>query len=239
MIHIVQFSNGAASAWVAWWVLQRETNVILLNHDPGAEHPDSKRFQREVSEFLRHPVTQTNADKTLWELIPEQNCLPNFHMAYCTRLLKLKPAEEFYKTLTEPLTLYNGFGADEWQRVQRATVRAEQQGRVARSPLFEIGKTGEWAKEVIKNEWKICLPEPYKYLSHNNCIPCFKGGKGHFLQVARYYPEQYEKACQMEELVGHTVFKDCTLRELKAKHINEGQATLFDEETGIPCMCAG
>ena len=236
--HIVQFSNGAASAWVAWWVLQNflKEDVILLNHDPGAEHPDGKRFQRQVSEFLGHSVTVVSNDKDLWQVIAEHNCLPSFHIPFCTEDLKLKPAEKFYKSIEEPFIQYNGFGCDEWPRVQRATIRAESIGRTVKSPLFELGRGSDWAKQVIRDEWKICLPEPYQYLQHNNCIPCFKGGKGHFLQVAKYYPAEYEKACQMEELVEYTVFKDCTLRELKER-IDQNQLEIFNDH-GIPCMCA-
>ncbi len=65
MKHIVQFSNGAASAWVAWWVLRQypKQDVILLNHDPGAEHEDSKRFQREVSAYLDHSLQRLATTK--------------------------------------------------------------------------------------------------------------------------------------------------------------------------------
>ena len=238
MKHIVQFSNGAGSAWVAWWVLQNfpKEDVILLNHDPGAEHKDSKRFQRQVSKFLDHPITEASHDKTLWELIEEQACLPSSFIPWCTRLLKSEPAEKFYKSLDEEFVMYNGFGKNEWRRVQKATARAESEGRKVRSPLFELGMTGEDAKDVIRNEWKICLPEPYMYLQHNNCIPCFKAGQGHFKAVAKQYPKEYEKACQMEELTGHTVFKNTTLRKLQKVAINEqDQLELFDS---TPCMCA-
>lgn len=234
----MQFSNGASSAWVAWWVLQNfpKDEVILLYHDPGAEHPDGKRFQREVSEFLDHPVIVRSHDKSLWELIEDKMCLPGFHMPYCTLMLKQNPAEEFYAELGEPYTLYVGFGADEWMRVQRSHVRAEALGKRSRFPLHELGMVGGDAKDIIRKEWGICLPEPYKYLEHNNCIPCFQGGKRHFVRVAKYYPEEFERACQMEELVGHTVFKDCTLRDLKKKwrhFIN--QQDIFE---AIPCLCA-
>jgi len=92
---------------------------------------------------------------------------------------------------------------------------------------------------AIRDDWKICLPETYKYLTHNNCIPCFKAGKGHFYKVWRHYPQQFKRAKQMEELVGHTVFKDKPLSELEAEWIaSEEQLELDFGEHGVPCMCA-
>jgi len=238
--HIVQFSNGAASAWVAWWVLQNynKENVILLNHDPGAEHPDSKRFQKEVSDFLNHPVVEVSHDKGLWELIKEQNALPSSFIPYCTRILKQEQGEKFLKTIEGKFILYNGFGLEEWRRVQKATARAEHMGRKVFSPLYENRMTGENAKQIIKNKWKICLPEPYKYLSHNNCIPCFKAGQGHFVKVAKHFPEEYQKAMEMEEYTGHTVFKKISLKELKRRYVDGRQTLDFPEDETVPCMCA-
>ena len=241
MKHIVQFSNGGGSTWVAWWTLQNfpKNDVILLNHDPKAEHKDSKRFQKQVSEYLNHPITEVSNELGLWELIKEQDCLPSHFIPWCTRILKIEQGEKFYKTLDEEFILYNGFGADEWQRVQKATVRAEVLGRTVRSPLHEQGLTGDYAKEIIRNEWKICLPSPYKYLKHNNCIPCFKAGKWHFRLVAKHYPSEFMKAIEAEEFTGHTVFKDCTLKQL-FDEVQEGkkQLEIVDEDYNIPCMCA-
>ena len=237
MKHVVQFSNGAGSAWVAWWVLQNmpKEDVILLNHDPGAEHADSKRFQEEVSKFLDHPITEKSCDKTLWELIEEQHCLPSSFIPWCTRMLKIEPGEEFLQSLDDDFIMYNGFGFNEWRRVQKATARTEHSGRKLRCPLFENKMTGDDAKKIIREEWKICLPEPYKFLSHNNCIPCFKAGKGHFIKVAKHYPAEFERACQAEEATGFTIFRDCTLRELEKQKVDHNQLELFDT---VPCMCA-
>ena len=76
-------------------------------------------------------------------------------------------------------------------------------------------------------------------MKHNNCIPCFKGGKKYFYDVYKNYPNEYEKAMKKEEEVGYTVFKDISLKELQMKFENdkqweENQMTLNDF---IPCDC--
>jgi len=244
MRHIVQFSGGAASAYVAWLVVQEfgTENTVLLFHDTKAEHPDADRFRKQVSKFVGVPITDVSDGRSLWKIIEDRMCLPGFHIPFCTEVLKQKPAEKYYKELDKQgvdYTLYNGLGIEEWRRVQRSVARAEAKGRKLRCLLAERNISDKEVKRTIRDEWKICLPEPYKYLKHNNCIPCFKAGKGHFYKVWRHYPEQFERAKQMEELVGHTVFKDKSLSELEAEWIASGEQLELDfGEEGVPCMCA-
>ena len=242
--HIVQFSGGAASAYVAWLVAQEfgRENTILLNHNPGAEHEDTQRFLRQVSEHIGVLITDRSDGRDLWKVIEDNHALPSSFIPFCTRILKQEPAEKFYKELDKQgikYILYNGLGVEEIGRVQRSIVRGEVAGRTVRCLLAERQISNVEVKRIIRDEWKICLPEPYLYLSHNNCIPCFKAGKGHFYKVWQNYPLEFAKAVQMEELIGHTVFKDKSLAEL-AKHWEQqdiNQELDFGDE-GVPCMCA-
>lgn len=240
MLHIVQFSGGAASALVAKIVSDEfgKENTILLFHDTKAEHSDAYRFRRQISQFIGVPITEMSDGRSLWELIDDHNCLPSFHIPFCTDELKLRPAEKYLQQFNpSEYILYNGFGLDEWQRVQRAVARSEALGRIVKSPLFE--KRINNAKEIIRNDWKICLPEPYKNLKHNNCIPCFKAGLGHFHKCWKYYPIEFQLAVEKEKQVGHTVFKDCCLEEYaEIWKRKSNQLELEFDDYSIPCMCA-
>ena len=59
-------------------------------------------------------------------------------------------------------------------------------------------------KRINREEWKICLPEPYKYLSHNNCIPCYKGGRA-LVKSLEALSEQFYRAAAAEERASNTV----------------------------------
>jgi hypothetical protein len=240
MLHIVQFSGGAASALVAKMVANEygKDNTILLFHDTKAEHDDAYRFRKQVSEYIGVPITEVSDGRSLWELIDDENCLPSNFIPFCTRILKFEQGEKYLKQFKpNDYILYNGFGPDEWRRVQKATARAESMGRTVKSPLFEKGIAN--AKDIIKNQWKICLPEPYRHLSHNNCIPCFKGGVGQFHKVWKYYPERFQKAVEKEKQIGHTVFKDASLEQYsEVWKYNNNQMELDFNDDAIPCMCA-
>lgn len=236
MKHIVLFSGGAASAYVAWLVAQeqKKEDIILLHTPTYSEHPDADRFRKQVSDYIGIPITTAEDGRNIWDLIIQKQCLPSFHIPYCTQVLKQIPRVKYLKTIEKLYTIYIGFGPDEYRRVQKMTARDEWPMSF---PLFEKNISGEEVKRIIRQEWKICLPEPYLYLEHNNCIPCFKGGKAHFFKVWKYYPNEFQKAVEAEIYTGHTVFKDITLPQLALKWRLRGeQENLFDEET--PCLCA-
>jgi hypothetical protein len=242
-LHVVQFSGGAASAYVAWLVANEmgRKNTVLLFHNTKAEHPDAARFRLQVSEFVGVPITEVSDGRDLWEVIADNHCLPSNRIPFCTRILKAEPAQKYYKTLKDQgidFVLYNGLGMEEWRRVQRSIARSIQDGHKLRCLLMERDISDKEVKRAIRDDWKICLPEPYKHLSHNNCIPCFKAGKLHFEKVARNYPAEFEKACQVEDTLGQTVFADgITLRQRKANWDQQSSFIELEEES-IPCLCA-
>lgn len=244
MKHICLFSGGAGSAYMSYLVSQEHPrDTVLLFQSTKSEHPDADRFRKQISNYIGIPITEVSDGRDLWKLIDDNHCLPSNMIPFCSRILKQEPAEKYYKTLTEDFILYIGYGPDEWRRIQRQTARIEHAGRIVKYPLAQNNITNDQVKNIIKNEWRICLPEPYKYLKHNNCIPCFKGQKGHFKRVWRYYPEYFQKAINKEKQLDNTVLKEKSLTEFAVEWQKEldNNIDLFTEEeldNNIPCMCA-
>jgi hypothetical protein len=242
MKHVVQFSGGAASAWVAKWVVDKygTENTILLFHDTKSEDVDSYRFRRQVSEYIGVSITDVSDGRDLWQVIDDNNALPSSFIPFCTRILKQEQAEKWYKVMEEQgieMTHYNGLGIDEFRRVQKAAARAIVSGRALVMPIVIENISDAEIKRQIVEEWGICLPRAYQTLKHNNCVPCFKAGQGHFRAVWRNYPDEFAKAIAYEDKIGHTVFKDVSLKELQARW--EIQTDFLDDvENNIPCMCA-
>lgn len=243
MKHIVMFSGGAASSVVAKMVAEQYPEDTILLHTPtGAEHPDADRFREQVAQRIGLPITVEAAKKTLWEYVELWNHIPNNSLRNkCTEQVKIAPQKRFLKRLEksgEDFIQYIGFGFDEWRRMQKAMARNEAIGRKVAFPLFDARLTGNDCKRIIRNEWEICLPEPYKYLSHNNCIPCYKGGRGHWYKVYKHYPEQFYRAAAAERRAANTVFYGVTLDELAAKWEHEPEQMDIFGDVAIPCMCA-
>jgi len=244
MKHICLFSGGAGSAYMSYLVAKEHSeDTILLFHQTKSEHPDADRFRKQVADKIGLPITEASDGRDIWELIDDNHCLPSSFIPFCSRILKQEQAEKYYKAMTEDFTLYIGYDIAEGRRIQLQTARIEHSGWKVEYPLFSRGLTNDKVRDIIKNEWKICLPEPYKYLRHNNCIPCFKGGVGHFKRVWKYYPKYFEKAIEKEKYIGKTVFKEQSLTAYKGqweKEQRDNVGLFTDEELddNIPCMCA-
>jgi len=244
MKHVVLFSGGLSSAYVAYLVLQEQPkqDVILLHTPTYSENHDADTFRHRVARYLGLPITEWGDGRNLWELIEDNNCIPGQFIPFCTKQLKQQMKEQFYKYLDsigEDYIEYVGFGAEEWRRVQKAQARAEKIGRQVNFPIFDRKIPSSEIRRIITEEWRIPLPKAYEDLNHNNCIPCFKAGKDAWRVYWSKYPEQFSKAMEYEEKIGHTVFKDKSLKELAQiweadKQWQSCQLTLKDV---IPCDC--
>lgn len=249
MKHVVLFSGGAASSYVAYLVLQEQSkkDVILLHTPTFSEDKDADRFRCQVANYLKMPITIWGDGRSTWDLIIENQWFPSAQAGFCTRLLKYEQKEKFYKYLKEigeEFIEYVGFGAEEWMRVQNATIKAEVKNRIVKFPLFVQKISNEEVKRIIQDDWKIELPQPYKYLKHNNCIPCFKAGQADFKLYWQFYPEAFAKAIEYEKLIGHTVFKDSKSRPVlletlagywqNNKEFDDMQCNMWDD---TPCQC--
>jgi len=242
MKHIVLYSGGANSAFTAYMVNEKYHNDTILLHTPThSEHPDADRFRQQFADYLKLPITVQADGRDIWELIKQQKCLPSDRIPFCTRIFKQEMSDRFYKNMREDFVVYLGYDGTEWRRAQRTQSRLLHDGIEAKYPLIDGNISSQCAKGYIRDKFKICLPEPYLYLNHNNCIPCFKGSKKHFYQVWKHYPEYFAKAEKAEKEIypnyEHTVFIGKTLEQLR--HEWESQIPMFkDEEDLRPCMCA-
>lgn len=244
MKHVVLFSGGAASSYVAYLVKQEvDVRDIVFLHTPTlSECEDAEKFRLKVARYIGVPMTVWGRGEDIWECIDRNNAIPGQFLPFCTQQLKQQMKEEYYKYLKscgEAWIEYVGYGPEEWRRVQKSVARNEALGREVRFPLFDRKISSEKCKWIIQEEWGIELPSAYQALKHNNCIPCAKGGKGYFRRVWENYPEQYYKMAEKEELYGYTIFKDVSLNELEKifqndKEWEDSQMNLSDF---IPCEC--
>uniref|UniRef100_A0A6M3IWP8 Uncharacterized protein n=1 Tax=viral metagenome TaxID=1070528 RepID=A0A6M3IWP8_9ZZZZ len=216
---------------------EHHADTILLHTPTYSEHPDADRFRNQFADLLKLPVTIQADGRNIWQLMDNEHCLPSERIPFCSRILKTEQAIKFYKTMTEDFIVYFGYDGKEWRRAQRSMARLAHIGVKTAFPLLKTGWEDKLIKEFIRDTLKVCLPETYLYLNHNNCLPCFKGGKQHFYQIWKHYSEYYEKAEKAEYNIGHTVFKDKSLEQLR--HEWESQIPMFKDEDDLrPCMCA-
>ena len=232
MQHIVLFSGGIQSSYVAEIICRQERNVTLLFHDTRTEPADNYRFREDVSNHVGVAITEQSDGRNIWELFDDEHFLGNNRVPLCSRVLKAEQGALFYSSLDGDFTIYFGFGPKEWGRAQKVVARNPKLN--INFPLIEERIHSDTIRSIIVNNWGICLPQMYQHFNHANCIPCVRWKKYSWAQCYKHYPDAYQRAIQKEDKSGHTIMPGLSLRDFE-HDIFDNQ--LFIEDT-LPCICA-
>jgi 3'-phosphoadenosine 5'-phosphosulfate sulfotransferase (PAPS reductase)/FAD synthetase len=254
-IHIAMFSGGAASAYVAYLMVNMhgKENCQLFFTDTLWEHDDNYRFMFEVADYLGLEIVKRRDGRTPEEVFAETRFLGNSRLAKCSSELKVKQTVIYIEELRdegyEPI-LYFGIGPHEAHRKDNLTdfYSHHSLGPVpTRFPLIEGNYRDVDIKSVIENEWKIKLPVMYELeFSHANCGGrCVRGGMSHYRHLYKVWPDKYIEQEEMEKRLREKL-GDVTILKRKSQpltleqfrlEIEQSSDNSFDEEDEIPCVC--
>lgn len=229
---VVGHSGGVTSAWCLGWALARypREQVVALWHDTKMEDLDTVRFLFEIANKLGIEVTERSDGRSVEEVEDDEGALANNRMAFCSRILKAEQRDRYFDELratgTTEIVNVLGFSAIEWQRIQRATMRAEAAGYAARFPVAEMwplqrhddkGSLINTGKQACA-DWCMRLgvrpPRMYAWSEHANCVGCRRGGKAYWLAVRTNRPDVFVHNMAREKSYGHTFLKDTNLEQL-------------------------
>jgi len=263
-MHVVLFSGGAASAYVAKWVVDKygKENCILLFTDTQWEDKDNHRFMEDVANYLNMDITRVADGRTPEDVFFEMRFLGNARMAKCSEELKVKQtllfAEKLRSEGIEPI-LYFGIGYNEQHRADSLRdnyAHLPLEPIETRFPMVDSIGSELKAHYIIEHEWGIALPRMYELgFHHANCGgKCVRAGMHHFANLFMIWPESYAEFEDMEERfrIKYNLdvsmmkrnggpftlkeFREQTL-ELMSKEELKKYATEKDLET-IPCFCS-
>ncbi|WLR51774.1 hypothetical protein LC040_02395 [Bacillus tianshenii] len=259
-VHIAMFSGGAASAYVAYKMVQTygKENCILFFTNTLWEDEDNYRFMDEVTEYIGVEITEVIDGRTPEEVFYDYGYLGNSRVAKCSEELKVYQTLVFLEELRdkknlEPI-LYFGIGPHETHRRDNLTNFYEHypiEPIETRFPLIDQFRTDVDLKAIIENEWKIKLPRMYDLgFSHANCGGrCVRGGYGHYARLYRVWPERYKEQEEMEERFRQHFDKNVsilekngksfTLKEYREQMEREGVDKYIDiVDKKMPCVCS-
>lgn len=239
---VVGHSGGVTSARALQWALDTfpREEVVALWHDTRKEDADTYRFLCEISDKLQIEITERSDGRSVEEVEDDEGALANNRMAFCSRILKAEQRDRYFKEIralgvTEIVNVL-GFTSLEWQRIQRASVRAEAGGYTCRFPLAELGITKQECAD-----WCMSLgvrpPRMYLWSEHANCVGCRRGGKAYWLAVQENHPDVFAAAVAREAEYGHTILKDTTLVQLSTTGLK--RKVKQRESIDINCECGG
>lgn len=214
--HILGLSGGKDSAALAVYMRDRVPEMEYVFCDTGKELDETYEYLPKLEAYLGKSVIRLESERDFehW-LSVYGNYLPSNRMRWCTRLLKLKPFEQYVGD--DPVINYVGIRADE-----------QREGYISTKPnirsVFPFREDGIKKDDVVRilSEAGLGMPDYYRWRSRSGCYFCFFQRREEWLGLKREHPDLFEKAKRFEKrdsVTGeqYTWRKGETLDEVVAK----------------------
>ncbi len=229
---IVWFSCGAASACAAKLTLEKHPEALVVYCDTASsEHPDNRRFLRDVQRWLGKRVKKIASKKFkhVREVFEKTRYMSGPMGARCTTEMKKIPRFDFQRG--DDIHIF-GFTADELDR-QKA-FRERNPELHLEWPLIEAGLDKNACMRMIQDA-RIKLPAMYLLgFRNNNCLGCVKAASpAYWNKIRKHFPgvfadrakQSRELGVRLVKLDGERIFLD----EL------EPERDLFTIEDNVSC----
>ncbi len=247
--HIVSVSGGKDSAALALYLKQRypELPAEYVFCDTGCELPETYDYLERLQAILGVQITRLSALDSLrvarkpgrtafdiWLHEVYGGFLPNPRSRWCTRVLKIKPFEEY---ISEDIAFsYIGIRADENRegyQARKPPVISQQPNIRPVYPFKDDGLVYADIRRILDSSG-LGAPSYYEWRSRSGCFFCFYQQIGEWKRLQAYHPDLFEKAQQYErdsDAGRFTWVQGKTLAQIAAQ---EGDYPLPDpdEETG-------
>ncbi len=215
MRHILSLSGGKDSAALAVYMRDRVPNMEYIFHDTEKELPETYEYLGRLEAILGKPIARTSPTDSFdhW-LSVYGGMLPSNHRRWCTRMLKLRPFENYVGD--DKVINYVGLRADE----HRTGYISTKPNITAVYPFQEDGLVLNDIHRILE-ESGLGLPTYTKWgRSRSGCYFCFYQQKIEWVRLKETHPDLYERAKQYEELslaqgVDFTWSKSESLAELE------------------------
>ena len=200
--HVLGISGGKDSAALAVFMRDRhpELDVDYFFTDTGEELPEVHEFLGKLEGYLGKPIARLNPDRDFRFWLRQYNhFLPNPQTRWCTRMLKLKPFEEWVRPMLnagDRVTSYVAIRADEDYREGYA---AKADNLFVKLPFREAGIDKAGVIDILENSG-VGYPKYYEWRSRSGCTFCFFQQKVEWVRLRERHPEAYEAAKALEKV---------------------------------------
>lgn len=212
--HIVPLSGGKDSTALAIYMLERHGDLPLefVFTDTGAELPETYEYFKRFESIFGITVERTTAlarmgirekgDRTPFDIILEEmygGFLPNPQARWCTRMLKIRPFEQFVGT--GKAYSYIAIRGDENREGFRSkpVMMSEQQNIFPVYPFKDASYDIEDVKRIL-DESGLGVPPYYEWRSRSGCYFCFYQQIGEWQGLKERHPDLFEKSKRYEKI---------------------------------------
>ena len=235
--HILGLSGGKDSSALAIYMRDKVPEMEYAFCDTGKELPETYQFLDRLEAFLGKKIERLNADREFdhW-LSVFGGLLPSSQVRWCTRLLKIKPFEEFVGE--DKAYNYIAIRADEDRVGYKPLKNVDARNIEPKYPFKEDGITERDVYRILE-ESGLGLPEYYKWRTRSGCYFCFYQRKAEWVGLKQNHPDLFELAKDYEKFnkeTGdrYTWSQDESLEELsdpeRVRQIEENYAKAMARE---------
>ncbi len=192
--HILSLSGGKDSAALAIYLRDRVPEMEYVFSDTRKELPETYQYLERIEDHLGTRVHRLNADFGFdhWYDI-YGGMIPSNHRRWCTKMLKLKPFEEFVGD--DPVINYVGLRADE----SRGGYISHKPNIKAVYPFQEDGLKLADIKEILQSSGVGLPPYTQWGRTRSGCFFCFYQQKIEWVRLKEAHPELFEQAKAYEK----------------------------------------
>ena len=190
--YILGLSGGKDSSALAIYMRDKVPEMEYAFCDTGKELPETYEFLDRLEAFLGKKIERLNAEREFdhW-LSVFGGLLPSSQVRWCTRLLKIKPFEEFVGE--DKAYNYIAIRADEDRVGYKPLKNVELRNIEPKYPFKEDGITERDVYRILE-ESGLGLPEYYKWRTRSGCYFCFYQRKAEWIGLKKNHPDLFELA---------------------------------------------
>ncbi len=191
--HICSLSGGKDSTALAIMMRDKVQDMEYVFSDTDKELPETYTYLEKLEAYLGKEIVRLHSERTFdhWLEI-YGGYLPSSQMRWCTKMLKIRPFEEYIGD--DEVHMYIGIRADE----DRAGYRPSKTNIHPVYPFIDEGMTLDDIHRVL-DESGIGFPDYYSWRSRSGCYFCFYQQKREWLGLLKNHPELFKLAKKYEE----------------------------------------
>ena len=235
--HILGLSGGKDSSALAIYMRDKVPEMEYAFCDTGKELPETYDFLDRLEAFLGKKINRLNADREFdhW-LSVFGGLLPSSQVRWCTRLLKIKPFEEFVGE--DKAYNYIAIRADEDRVGYKPLKNVDARNIEPKYPFKEDGITERDVYRILE-ESGLGLPEYYQWRTRSGCYFCFYQRKAEWIGLKKNHPDLFDLAKDYEKFDDktgerYTWSQDESLEELsdpdRVRQVEENYAKAMARE---------
>lgn len=192
--HILSLSGGKDSAALAIYMRDRVPEMEYIFSDTRKELKETYAYLERIEDYLGKRVHRLNAELGFdhWYDV-YGGMIPSNHRRWCTKMLKLKPFEDFVGD--SPVLNYVGLRADE----NRSGYISTKPNITPLYPFQEDGLKLPDIEEILRTSGVGMPPYTEWGRSRSGCFFCFYQQKIEWVRLKETYPDLYEQAKEYEK----------------------------------------